>query len=113
MQSYRLERVGDITIIRLLLKPNLSRIEQIVEELEEKRASLRLWDFSVGVELTSDELRTFATRPAKFFPAKTAVLSADDLAFGLARMYEVHSKLEERFNVFREENDALDWLANP
>ena len=44
---------------------------------------------------------------------KTAIVASTDIAFGLARMYEVFVRIEElthTVRVFRSMDDAIEWL---
>lgn len=45
---------------------------------------------------------------------KTAIVASTDIAFGLARMYEVFVRIEElthSVRVFRSMDDAIEWLG--
>lgn len=63
-------------------------------------------------ELTIDELRTLALN-SPFGPrAKRAVVVAQALHFGLARMFEqLHSYEAENFRVFYDIDEAAAWLG--
>lgn len=42
---------------------------------------------------------------------KAAVFAPSDLTFGMTRMYQVYTdEMPENVRVFRNKNDALDWL---
>lgn len=65
--------------------------------------------------LTPRAVRSVASLPLKFAPnARRAIVSPDDLGFGLARMFEnLRADQTRAFRVFRDIDAALDWLANP
>lgn len=45
-------------------------------------------------------------------PGRTAMVAGRDFAYGLARMYQSYRSLDpERFRVFRDAREALDWLG--
>ena len=49
----------------------------------------------------------------KVTSSKTSVYSPNDIAFGLARVYEAWtSESPEEIRVFRNEKEALNWLDN-
>ncbi|NLX25887.1 MAG: hypothetical protein GXY61_08015 [Lentisphaerae bacterium] len=46
--------------------------------------------------------------------SRVAILVARDISFGLARMFEVYTDVDENnFRVFREIHEAADWLGIP
>jgi hypothetical protein len=64
------------------------------------------------VQLTAEDVRTLA-RTSVFSPdSRRAVLVDSDLKFGLARMFEVlrDTMGEKGIRVFRNLDDALDWI---
>ena len=64
------------------------------------------------VQLTAEDVRTLA-RTSVFSPdSRRAILVDSDLKFGLARMFEVlrDTMGEKGIRVFRNLDDALDWI---
>lgn len=76
---------------------------------------LSLWDLTgITVRISTDEIRriaTFVTGNAGPQAGRAAIVVAQDLGFGLGRMYAsmvLGSPVESR--VFRDHNEALEWL---
>jgi hypothetical protein len=65
-----------------------------------------------GVEFGPEEVRQFAQRNIYSPSPRRAIVVKDDLQFGLARMFEIHRELngEKGIRVFRNYDDALDWI---
>jgi hypothetical protein len=71
------------------------------------------------VEPSSDNMRRLAAMSAQTDPpsggTRFAIVSSQDLAFGLGRMYEAYRALNPRSTkeiaVFRSREDALRWLS--
>lgn len=65
--------------------------------------------------LTQDDIRQISVSPSPFSgSARFALVVADDLGFGMARMFELmrgHDRQESQ--VFRDTKTALRWLAEP
>lgn len=78
-----------------------------------------LWDVG-GADLRRvepGEIKGIAKIPRQHFEerrgGKTAIVVASDLAFGLTRMYEIQTNVDEQpfeTNVFRSLDDAYSWL---
>ena len=64
------------------------------------------------IEVTPSDVRVSAERSVFSPSSRRAILVKDDLAFGLARMFQIHRELkgEQGIRVFRELDAALDWL---
>jgi hypothetical protein len=65
-----------------------------------------------GVELKREDVQRLA-RDAVFSPhSRRALVAGSDVAFGLARMFEMfrQSMGEEGIRVFRNLDEALDWV---
>jgi hypothetical protein len=80
-----------------------------------------LWDFTQAdiSKVTSDDVRTMVQRMQQVSRQRgsgyrIAIVAPDDLTFGLSRMYEAQSAgLDREIRVFRDEKEALAWLAEP
>ena len=80
------------------------------------KGDLRLYDFSVGWDASTDEIKRVAelaedliTTTAK----RVALLAPEDLSYGLARMYQAYRNTDKalpRFKVCRSREEALAWL---
>ncbi len=66
----------------------------------------------VTSEITSDQLRRLARRPALFSKSsKRAIVVRGDLGFGMARMFELLRNEEAgEIQVFRDVGQARSWL---
>lgn len=75
-----------------------------------------LWNCRSGhiSNLDSNEMKRIASVAKKHsVHEKTAFVASSDLMFGLLRMYETHSRIENvplSMQVFRERSDAIKWL---
>ena len=78
-----------------------------------------LWDVSQAVltDLSAEDVHQISQVPRKFLKlrkgGKTAIVATSDLAFGLSRMYQASSQLEElpfEVQVFRDSETAHEWL---
>ncbi|MDD9933952.1 MAG: hypothetical protein OXT09_10125 [Myxococcales bacterium] len=95
------------------------------QDLEEHRRALRAdpefasdYDqFSdyLGVtemRVTADMIRTLAGTRIFDPGIRCAIVAADDLAYGFARMYQLgHEDAGEHVRIFRNREDALEWLG--
>jgi hypothetical protein len=64
------------------------------------------------LEVTAADIRVFAERNIFAPEARRAFVVPDDVAFGLARMFEMlrDAKGEQGIRVFRELEEGLDWV---
>ena len=64
------------------------------------------------VELTNEELRRLAAGSIFSSASRRAILVSSDLVFGLSRMFEIFREtlVEKGIRVFRNLDDALDWV---
>ena len=74
----------------------------------------QLWDLTqvTKVDLTSEDLRTLSQRSIFSRDSRRAILVSADVVFGLARMFEAFREYlgEEGIRVFRDLDDALEWV---
>jgi len=65
-----------------------------------------------SVKLTASDVRKLAQASLFSRGSRRAILATSEAAFGLARMFEAlrESAGEDGIHVFRDLNDALDWL---
>ena len=75
----------------------------------------RLWDLrDCELNLASDELMELASIARSRDPekGKGAILVGKDLTFGLLRIYQAFRESESSdVMVFRDEQDAIDWVS--
>ncbi len=66
------------------------------------------------MNITGAEMQELAASTAFSSRSRRAVLASNDLAFGLARMFEQirEAKGDLGIRVFRKLEDALDWIVN-
>ena len=65
------------------------------------------------MELTEQDVQKFAEASVFDHDARRAIIVKDRFSFGLARMFEVlrESKGEEGLRIFRNLDEALDWVV--
>ena len=80
------------------------------------KGDLRLYDFSVGWNAPTEEIKQIAEYAGKLIASsatRVALLAPEDLSYGLARMYQAYQDTENKapdFKVFRSREEALSWL---
>jgi hypothetical protein len=64
------------------------------------------------IEFSHEDVVTFAQDTIFSLNSRRAALATCDIAYGLARMFEMHreAKGEEGLRVFRNLDEALDWV---
>jgi hypothetical protein len=68
----------------------------------------------VDIELSSNDIHHLASLPFLPKTSRKAYVVANDLQYGLLRMYQVLCGEDERtFRVFRSMEEAWDWLGLP
>ena len=114
-ERYSIEQAGGITTIRLRRRLSLEEMLAVVDEVAARDiSSRRLWDLTRNLKFTGEEMRAIAARGRERWPgaARVAYLAADDLSFGLLRMFEVFREQDNyETRVFRDEAEARQWLA--
>jgi len=73
-----------------------------------------------SIKLTTEGLKTTAqiasTTDQKEINRKLALIVSSNLAYGLARMYEVYrsyaKRADKEIRVFKNEKDAFEWVQN-
>jgi hypothetical protein len=101
-----------VAIARFFEEPTLEDVLRAIDEFDPESV-LRLWDVSVGLSLSSEELQRVAEhgKSRGFGPGRVAFVAPRDLGFGLLRQYEVYREAEgQELRVFRNAGDALAWL---
>lgn len=74
----------------------------------------QLWDLSgaTEVQIEAEAIKELARARSFEAGAKRAVVAPSDLAFGIARMFQLlHDEAPEEVRVFRSEADARRWLG--
>ena len=64
------------------------------------------------MRLTAEDVRTLAQRTVFSPDSRRAILVSNDLQFGLSRMFGIfrETKGEKRIRVFRDLEEALEWV---
>lgn len=106
-----------ILYVRATGVPTADEIIQVLKQIQDGTSythKLRLWDYrNADFKLEKGELERVSNQASKADgePGKVAMLVNEDLAFGLARMYEVYRESAfTNVEVFREESKAVAWL---
>lgn len=82
-------------------------------------SKLVLWDFSAGslAPFSNKDFRSLAHRAGNFSPkiagAKAAIMAPEAIDFGLGRMFQVYSEMENfpyQVQIFRDLESAKSWL---
>lgn len=112
--DFSMQRVGNITTIRLHRSLTLSEVLSVIDEVARSDISnRRLWDLTDNFDFASDEIAQIAARGRAHWPSssRVAYVAANSLSFGLLRVFEVFREQENyETKVFREEQPALEWL---
>lgn len=87
---------------------------RLAQDKDFKPQFAQLMDFLqvTKIALTADDVRELAKKSVFSPHAPRAALVKDDVAFGLARLFQTHRELdgESGIRVFRKLDDALAWL---
>lgn len=98
----------------LTLADLLAHQEKLLADPDFSADFSQLWDLThvTKVELTTEELRRLAARSIFSSASRRAILATSDLVFGLSRMFEIFREIlgEKGIRVFRNLDDALDWV---
>lgn len=106
--------IDAITVITFHRKPILDEFYRTVDTVvQDGQPSVRLWDLSCGLELTSNELISLASYARCKFnqSSRAAIVAPDDLTYGLFRLLDVYRDdctVEQM--IFRSKPEAVDWL---
>jgi hypothetical protein len=109
---------GTVTVQAVddLAVEELRRLLSALYRGAEAAASLRmLWDLSRARVPSSFDVRSvtsFIHRNRPKIPGRTAIVAAQDVAYGISRAAQVHLEdVPVDLQVFRKREDAVEWLA--
>ena len=112
----------DLTVFSVVGEITFDEVwDQTSIHLGGKPSKLSLWDFTLGTvtPISSDETRLIARRggalSARIEGGKGAILTPKDIDYGIARMFQVFSELDNfplEVQVFRDMNAARKWLMS-
>ncbi len=113
-RNYFIEKADGIATIRFLRTLTVEEILEVMDHVAQTvKCNRRLWDGTGRFKYTSQEVRRIAARGKERWPspARVAFLAADDVSFGLLRMFEVFREQDNyETKVFRDEQNARYWL---
>jgi len=111
-----------LTIHRCQGKVAVTDIEKIIVAFYDKEPTLNvLWDFSEAdlSKVTIGEIEQLAKTVNAVSHSRTsgksAIISPHDISFGLSRVYQAFAEsgdVKSTTKVFRNEQEALDWLKS-
>ncbi len=113
-RNYFIENADGIATIRFLRALTIEELLEVMDHVAQTvKCNRRLWDATGRFTYTSQEVRRIAARGKEHWPspARVAFWAADDLSFGLLRMFEVY-RVQDNYEtkVFRDEQKARHWL---
>lgn len=114
---YTVEQADGITYVRFVGVAGFDdAIDAAIEVEGLKDNSLRLWDLSGGVDVSTPDVRRLGehAKSKLSLPSKVAIVAPEDHPFGIARMHEVFREHPDvAYQVFRSEDEAVSWLLEP
>ncbi len=113
--AYKISREDDILRIDFLQSPEREDMVALMDELgNTPDSSLRLYVMiQAEVMLSTAEVREGASiaRGYDYQPSRIAVVAPGSITYGISRIFKVFRESEEtEFSVFRELDEARDWL---
>ncbi len=112
--TYTISTADGVTCIHMRKKASLEDVRQAFDEMSRSNPShLRLWNLEAGWDLTTAQIKEFATytRANSKSEVKVAVVTNEDLSYGLTRMFNVYRE-DGMFNQrnFHSLPEAMAWL---
>jgi hypothetical protein len=112
----------DLTIHEATEEVNTDDLIALLKDFYQNRAtSYLIWDLNKGgnPELSENDIATIISISIEYGSqrktGKTAIVTANDLYFGISRMFEVYSEIEEDLSLpiraFRDFNQAIAWFG--
>lgn len=112
----------DLTIFTVVGEKTFDEVsDQTLTFLSGKPSKLTLWDFTSGTvsRLSSQELNEIAKQgeaiSSRIENGKAAILAPKDIDYGISRIFQVFSKIENfplEIEIFRDMNAAQNWLIS-
>ena len=116
----RVDAQADLTVCTVLGRVAAEQVEEAILKFYDGNVTLNvLWDLSKGdvSHLTSSEIHAIAQTPRKFSHmrsgGKTAIVAPTDITFGLTRMYQLVTDVQDlpfETRIFRSTSEAYEWL---
>ena len=101
---------------RLSKQVILNALDSTVSNKRYKKGMGRLWDFrdadlsSLNSDTIIDMAQYSLQFPAGINDVKVAFVASSDFEYGLSRMFEMSSRSKTPINVFREMDEAEEWM---
>lgn len=121
-KPYSITSQDDVAVVRFDSRVDLSTAKAAIQDVAvADAADLQLYDFSPGGRFDLDaseiqQLAEYGRRLGDSHSSRVAIVAPHDLDYGLLRMYRAYrdqGRTEARHQVFRNCDDALDWLRQP
>jgi len=116
----QVESESDLTVFTVVGEVTASDARNAIQKFYEGNVTLNvLWDLTKSdvSKLSADDVHSIAHTPRKYAEmrkgGKTAIVAPTDIAFGLTRMYEFMTEIQNySFNTqaFRTTQEAYRWL---
>jgi len=116
----QVESESDLTVFTVVGEVTTSDARNAIQKFYEGNVTLNvLWDLTKSdvSKLSADDVHSIAHTPRKYAEmrkgGKTAIVAPTDIAFGLTRMYEFMTEIQNySFNTqaFRTTQEAYRWL---
>jgi len=112
--TFTIMTADGVTTIHMRKKASLEDVRQAFDEMSRNNPShLRLWYLEAGWDLTTAQIKEFATytKANSENEIKVAVVTNEDLSYGLTRMFNVYRE-DGKFNQqnFFSLPEAMAWL---
>ncbi len=115
-----IEKEKDLTSLVVTGKVSFGEVVDAIKDFYESEFTMKLlWDFSECdlSEATRDRIQVILSVAKEYAErrrgGKSAIVFADDFGFGMGRMYEILSEVDNLAvpqRVFKSKSDAMDWL---
>jgi hypothetical protein len=116
----RVDSQADLTVYTMVGRASAEQVRDVILKFYDGNVTLNvLWDLSKSdvSHLTSSEIHTVAQTPRRFSNirsgGKTAIVAPADITFGLTRMYEFLTGVQDlpfETRTFRSTTEAYEWL---
>jgi hypothetical protein len=116
----RVDSQADLTVYTMVGRASAEQVRDVILKFYDDNVTLNvLWDLSKSdvSHLTSSEIHTVAQTPRRFSNirsgGKTAIVAPADITFGLTRMYEFLTGVQDlpfETRTFRSTTEAYEWL---
>jgi hypothetical protein len=113
-KKYSIETIDGVITVRFHQEPEAIDIcKSLDDAAQNSPGNLRLWDFTCGANLPSDDIEIVAhhAKSIQLPSGKVAIVAPQDLTFGIFRIYAANrEETRVKLSVFRSEPEAREWL---